>query len=320
MIRLIVVAMAMGTLAGCGRATPLQPAPPDRMTIVSAVRAAMGAGRLEAGHEMVDAHETTYGRSPQSLLAYSWIARVALSGNQLDEADRVATETYQRALAMLETREMDAEPDLPTALGAAIEVLGQSAARQGRRSEAVVSLTRELDRYQDTSLVKRIQKNLHLIGLQGQPAPPLSADEWLSDTRGTTDLRGRVTVMFFWAHWCADCKRQGPILEELLARHGSAGLAVLAPTQLFGYAQAGTPATPHNERAYIARVRESAYAWLPEDAVPLDEANHRRFGVSTTPTIVIVDRAGLVQLYHPGVMSLDDLERTIRPLLAPTGP
>jgi thiol-disulfide isomerase/thioredoxin len=25
-------------------------------------------------------------------------------------------------------------------------------------------------------------------------------------------------VLFFWAHWCPDCKIQGPILSELLAK------------------------------------------------------------------------------------------------------
>ena len=245
------------------------------------------------------------------MLAFSWIGRVALGANQLDEAERLASEAYARSLSLLEGRSLDDEPDLPTALGAGIEVIGQSIARRGLRSEAIVYLNGEMRRFADTSMVKRIQKNIHLVSLVGQRGPALS---------GIALPDGQVTVLFFWAHWCADCKRQGPILQELLARHRDDGLAVIAPTQRFGYAAAGETASPEAETAYIAAVRTAAYPWMTEDIVPLDEANHLAYGVSTTPTVVIVGRDGLVTTYHPGVMTLDALEAAVLPLLAASVP
>jgi hypothetical protein len=42
----------------------------------------------------------------------------------------------------------------------------------------------------------------------------------------------------------------------------------------------------------------------------------RNYGVSTTPTIVLIDRRGIVRLYHPGAMTYDELaprvERIVR--------
>ena len=35
------------------------------------------------------------------------------------------------------------------------------------------------------------------------------------------------------------------------------------------------------------------------------------YGASTTPTLVIVDRGGIVRLYHPGVMTLDELRAAL---------
>ena len=35
----------------------------------------------------------------------------------------------------------------------------------------------------------------------------------------------------------------------------------------------------------------------------------------TTPTIVVADRKGVVRLYHPGKMTLAELEAAIKPLL-----
>lgn len=275
----------------------------------------MNDGDLSAGHVLVEAHEAAYGRSPQSLLAYSWIARVALNTNRLDDAERIAAEAYTRGESLLAGRGMDDEPDLPIAIGAAIEVLGQSAARAGRRSEAVAMLYAEMTRFRDTSLVKRIQKNLHIVSLAGAPAPALSTREWLGEARlSPAEPRGAVVVMFFWAHWCADCKRQGPILEALVARHGTS-VQVVAPTQRFGYVAGGVDAPPEVERDYIDQVLSSSYPWLRTVPVPLDEANHVTYGVSTTPTIVIVDRDGRVAAYHPGVMTLEALEAAITPLL-----
>lgn len=315
-MRQLLPALCLLTALAC--ATPAPPsaaAVPDRASIVAATRAAMTDGNLAAGHALVEAHEAAHGRSPQSLLAYSWIARVALNTNKLDDAERLAGETYTRGDALLAGRGMDDEPELPIAIGAAIEVLGQSAARAGRRSEAVALLTAEMTRFKDTSLVKRIQKNLHIVSLAGEPAPALSTREWLGEARRTPEeLRGTVVVMFFWAHWCADCKRQGPILETLVARHGGA-VQVVAPTQRFGYVAGGVDALPDVERDYIDRVLSSSYPWLRTVPVPLDEANHVTYGVSTTPTIVIVDREGRVAAYHPGVMTLEALEAAIAPLL-----
>ena len=46
--------------------------------------------------------------------------------------------------------------------------------------------------------------------------------------------------------------------------------------------------------------------------------NHTRYGVSTTPTLVLVDRRGIVRLYHPGNMTEEELSAVIEPALAST--
>ena len=48
---------------------------------------------------------------------------------------------------------------------------------------------------------------------------------------------------------------------------------------------------------------------------PLREDYFTEFGVSTTPTIVITDRQGVVRVYHPGLMTLEELEAAVKPLL-----
>jgi hypothetical protein len=39
------------------------------------------------------------------------------------------------------------------------------------------------------------------------------------------------------------------------------------------------------------------------------------WGASTTPTVVLVDRRGIVRLYHPGEMEKDELLPLVRTLV-----
>ena len=203
------------------------------------------------------------------------------------------------------------------ALGAAIEVQAQVSVDRGARSDAVAFLERELATYRCTAIHKRLQKSINLLTLEGRPAPTLALSESIGIRPPTfRDLQGKVVVLFFWAHWCPDCKIEGPILAKLFAKYQSRGLAIVAPTQRYGYVAGGAPASPDDELRYIVEVRDKYYPFLATLPVPVSAANHERYGVSSTPTVVILDRAGVVRLYHPGRLTEEELEAQLQPLLS----
>ena len=271
---------------------------------------------FSGAEEILRRYRAANGDTSQALEALSWLGRAALAGNKLDRAQAYASDAYDLSLAALKTRALDRDQSLELALGAAIEVQAHVRAAQGRRSDAVYFLRRELDTYRNSVLHMRIQKNINMLSLEGQPAPVLQAgDELGRPTQGFAQLKGKVVVLFFWAHWCGECKQQGPILSKLLDEHRGAGLTVVAPTQRYGYTVKRAPATPEAELAYIAQVRDEFYPFLRSEAVPVSEHNHKLYGVSTTPTMVVLDRSGVVRLYHPGMMTADELEAVVKPLI-----
>ena len=88
------------------------------------------AGRSDAAELSLAAaasRRSTWKRSPGSRAA-------TLITRQFDKADAYAKETEQLAVQALATRPLDAEPHLPLALGAAIEVEAQVLTANGDRS------------------------------------------------------------------------------------------------------------------------------------------------------------------------------------------
>jgi thiol-disulfide isomerase/thioredoxin len=212
-------------------------------------------------------------------------------------------------------QKLDDDPWLPTAAGAAIEVHAQVLAARGERSEAVDYLREQLKQFAGTSLPERIRKNINLLGLEGKPAPPLEIAQWLGPKPASlAGLRGHPILLFFWAHWCGDCKAEVAILANIQRTFASQGLVVIGPTRLYGYVAGGEDAPADKEKRYIEEVRRRYYAALPDMPVPLSAANFISYGASTTPTLVLIDRAGVVRYYHPGAVPEAELSARIRAL------
>ena len=253
-------------------------------------------------------------KSAEWLAGVSWAGRAASFVGDWATAERYAQEAYDGASALLAAGgRIAGNPNLETAVGASIEVLGQAVA-QSDRTAAAAFLATERERFRDTPVETRIQKNYLLFGLEGKPMPPLAVDRFIGREL-PIETQGKVAVFFFWAHWCGDCKAQIPRLERLHALHAAQDLTIIGPTRLYGYVAAGDDATPADEIAYMEGPRQLADAlpdWMPK---PLSNANFINFGVSTTPTLVIVDREGIVRHYHPGQMSDEQLDAAILPLL-----
>ncbi len=259
------------------------------------------------------AYQAHSGVTPELAEAVSWIARGELEAKNYPRADAFAAETRKLSEGLLHKRRLDAEPLLPLALGASIEVHAQALAAQGARSEAVGFLNDQLRLFAGTSIVERIRKNVNLLSLEGKPAPELDESDWLGlKPPSLASLRGRPVLLFFWAHWCSDCKGEAPLIADLLRIYGSKGLAVIGPTKFYGYAANGEDAAPAVEKPYIERVRLQFYGMLPNMPAPLSAANFQAYGASTVPTIVLVDSAGIVRLYHPGVMPESELSAQVQ--------
>lgn len=290
-LALIPLALLLTTLAGAGG-------------IVDDVRVRLSRNDFAGAVAEIQGYRKSNGVTPEGLEAMSWVARGELARKNLDQAVKWAEDTYQLSAAEWKKRPISRDPNAPLALalGASIEVEGTALAVRGERAGAIGYLTEQLQKYYGTSIRARIQKVINELSLEGKPAPALA---------GLTIPKGRPAFVFFWAHWCPDCKAETPDLIRLKSEFVPKGLAFLAPTQKYGYVAGGQDAPPEVETRYIEQIRKTYYTGLIDAPVVVNEENFRVWGASTTPTLALVDRNGIVRLYHPGVLPYAELRARI---------
>lgn len=138
--------------------------------------------------------------------------------------------------------------------------------------------------------------------LIGQPAPEFTLPPVGGRGEGfsTADLKGEVSLVNFWASWCAPCRVEMPILVEL-AQSGT--------VRVLGVNYKDDP------QAALAFLDElgNPYARLGADAtgrVGLD------WGVYGMPETFVVDAEGRIAYRHVGPFDRQTFEEEILPIVA----
>src|SRR5208283_179947 len=115
-------------------------------------------------------------------------------------------------------------------------------------------------------------------------------------------MRGKVVVLDFWATWCGPCRLVVPKLGDLQARYGAQGLSVL-----------GVSTEDARDVSQFAQRMSIRYAV----GVDKHAETTRSYGVASLPTVVVIDKRGVVREVSIGYDPTGDarFEATIRGLL-----
>lgn len=136
--------------------------------------------------------------------------------------------------------------------------------------------------------------------LKEKPAPdftlPVAANGDAGARMQLSELRGKIVILDFWASWCGPCAVQAPILDRVARRHAE-DVVVLG---------INVDDTADVALQY-AKKKGLSYPILMDDGQA-----QGAYGATTLPTVVLIDRAGNIVEFVPGVLREAQLERAIR--------
>jgi thiol-disulfide isomerase/thioredoxin len=137
------------------------------------------------------------------------------------------------------------------------------------------------------------------MALIGREAPEIAVKNWINGEPVTlADLRGRVVLLEFWATWCKPCKEMFPKLNQLYQEETALGLEIVALTRHY-MAYRGTAEAASDELKLIrGMVVDSGVAFSV--GVAEDERLQTVYGANGLPTMVLIDRRGIVRYAGPG--------------------
>jgi peroxiredoxin len=110
------------------------------------------------------------------------------------------------------------------------------------------------------------------------------------------DLKGnKRTLVIFWASWCAPCRKEIPALKQLYSKYKQRGFSMISIS------------VDQKITAWKRAVKEENMPWpnianLPDD----DHAIMEHFGITSVPSLFLLDSAGSVLLSDPGLQQVED--------------
>jgi peroxiredoxin len=283
------------------------PAPATPPSPVNGIRNKISAGDLLSAESILEVHRSRNGEDDGYLVGLSWLARGALYLGNHDKARGYVADVRARcSTRMAQGSSPEKDASLETALGAAIEVEAQLIERDKGARPAAEFVQKELARLSGpVALRARLNKRINMLTLAGAPAPEIVVEDSVGEQPASLgSLRGQPVLLFLWAMGCPDCEAQAAPLAHVRTRYAEKGLRVLALTRY-----RGDEAQRAVEKKMVEHVWKTVYADVGAAPVVISTASMERYGGSSTPTFVFIDRTGTVSRYTPTRLTEAELDR-----------
>lgn len=137
---------------------------------------------------------------------------------------------------------------------------------------------------------------------ENDPLPSINLRDASGRVWSNRDLEGKAVLLNFWTTWCAPCRREMPIFDEMQEIYGPKGFTVLAVS----LDREGWDVV----RPYIAERKLSYPVFVGDESV------ERGFGrITSFPTTYFVRRDGTIDTKHVGGLSRSRIVRHIESAL-----
>lgn len=155
------------------------------------------------------------------------------------------------------------------------------------------------------NLYKEYEKTAHLE--IGNPAPNFKSQTPDGKTVSLNELKGKVTIIDFWAAWCGPCRRENPNVVKLYEQYHDKGLKII------GVSLDGAPNQKDPKKAWLDAIEKDGLKWNHVSSLMyFNDPVAKQYNITSIPATYILDEEGKIVAKN---LRGFDLERKIRQLI-----
>jgi len=292
------------------------------------IRALIETGQLDEAEKALEGAEWDITDNPAALTTrtelYKDLAAALRDRGLYDKVATLADKGYKLANSLV------LSSNLPPILLEAAEInqiiLAATAVasyeRVGRKTEAdelnKMALDFDFDRRPELRSV--YESELTVARLIGTPAPELEVSRWIEGRQGApkslSELRGNVVLLDFWAMWSQPSVIAFPRLRGFQSKYAGKGFELIGVTKFYGRSDGEESLSREQEFKSLQNYKARRQLTYPFAVGKMDDVtNEERYGVAGVPTVILIDRRGVVRSVKRGVGEYRKLEKHIERLI-----
>lgn len=123
----------------------------------------------------------------------------------------------------------------------------------------------------------------------GSMAPEFSAPNPEGKTLSLKEMKGKVTIIDFWAAWCGPCRRENPNVVKVYEKYHEKGLEII------GVSLDGNPRQKDAKGEWIAAIEKDGLTWHQVSNLNyFDDPVAKQYNIQSIPATFILDSEGKI--------------------------